>query len=99
MKQSIKAKLTSRKFWVAVVTLFAGILGMLGADDNLVQIITGGVLALVPTIVYIIAEGKIDAESVGAAVSTVGNTISEAAEYASKTNDEKTAAEGEKQLE
>lgn len=72
-------KLTSRKFWVALVTLIAGVLSMIGADENMVQIITGGILALVPTIIYIITEGKIDAASVGAAMQTIGNTVSSAA--------------------
>ena len=84
---NLKKKLTSRKFWAALVTLLAGVLGMLDADDNLVQVITGGVLALVPTIIYIVTEGKIDAASIWSAVSTVGSTISDAAAITNK-NDE-----------
>lgn len=77
---NLKQKLTSRKFWMALITLVSGILGMIGADDNVVQIIASGALTLVPTIIYIITEGRIDAASVGNAVTTIGNTITDVAD-------------------
>lgn len=62
----MRGKLTSRKFWVAAVSIVAGILTMLGAPDNAVQLISGVGLILAPAIAYIAAEGKIDAASVAA---------------------------------
>ncbi|GEM_PF-1002654 len=55
------SKLTSRKFWVAIVSIIVGVLGVLGADDSLIQMVSSVGLILIPAIVYIITEGRIDA--------------------------------------
>jgi len=57
----MQAKLTSRKFWVAVISIIVGVLGFLGADDNAIQFVSGAGLILIPGIIYIITEGRIDA--------------------------------------
>jgi len=57
----MKEKLTSRKFWVAVISIIVGILGVFGADDSLIQLVSSIGLILIPAIIYIITEGKIDA--------------------------------------
>lgn len=57
----MKEKLTSRKFWVAVISIIVGILGVFGADDSLIQLVSSIGLILIPAIIYIIIEGKIDA--------------------------------------
>jgi len=54
-------KLTSRKFWVAIISIIAGVLGVLGANDNIIQLVSSAGLILVPAVIYIITEGKIDA--------------------------------------
>lgn len=63
---NLKAKLTSRKFWVTLISLLTGIAQLFGADGDLVSIISGAALALVPVVVYILSEGKIDASEKGA---------------------------------
>lgn len=88
MNMNIKQKLTSRKFWVALITILTGILGIVGAEDNVVQIITSALLTLVPTIIYIITEGKIDAASVSTIVTTVGETIGTVIDVTDKSNNE-----------
>lgn len=57
----MKEKLTSRKFWVAVISIIVGILSVFGADDSLIQLVSSIGLILIPAIIYIITEGKIDA--------------------------------------
>lgn len=57
----MKEKLTSRKFWIAVISIIVGILGVFGADDSLIQLVSSIGLILIPAIIYIIIEGKIDA--------------------------------------
>lgn len=57
----MKDKLTSRKFWLALISIIVGILGIFGADDNLIQSISSILLILVPAVIYIITEGRIDA--------------------------------------
>lgn len=62
------SKLTSRKFWLAAVGVIVGVLGMLGADDNTIQLVSSVGLILIPAIIYIITEGKVDAAAVAAQV-------------------------------
>lgn len=57
----MKAKLTSRKFWLAIITIISGIVSLLGFDDSAVKDIVSALLILVPSIVYIFTEGRIDA--------------------------------------
>lgn len=64
MKKNILEKLTSRKFIVTVITAIAGIVTMFVGDNELVQIIAGAAMTIVPTIVYCIMEGAIDAKNV-----------------------------------
>ncbi len=58
---NLKAKLTSRKFWVTLISLLTGIAQLLGADGDLVSVVSGAALALVPVVIYILSEGRIDA--------------------------------------
>lgn len=60
---NLKAKLTSRKFWVTLISLLTGIAQLLGADGDLVSVVSGAALALVPVVIYILSEGRIDAVS------------------------------------
>lgn len=60
----MQEKLTSRKFWMAIITIIMGVLGVLGADDNIIQMVSSIGLVLIPAVIYIIVEGKIDAAAV-----------------------------------
>lgn len=64
MKKNILEKLTSRKFIVTVITAIAGIVTMIIGDNEIVQIVSGAAMTIVPTIIYCIMEGVIDANSV-----------------------------------
>ena len=64
MKKNILAKLTSRKFIVTAITAIAGIVTMIIGESEVVQTIAGAAMTIVPTIVYCIMEGAIDARSV-----------------------------------
>lgn len=61
MKIDWAAKLTSRKFWMALVGLISGILVALKLDEQTVTQITGIIMAGASVIAYIIGEGLIDA--------------------------------------
>lgn len=63
MKKLIQ-KLTSRKLWMALAGVVTGIAMAFGADSTDVESVTGAVTALISVVAYIIAEGKVDAESV-----------------------------------
>lgn len=76
MKKSILEKLTSRKFIVTAITAIAGVITMIIGENEIVQIISGAAMTIIPTIVYCIMEGVIDAKS----VQTIADATVEAAE-------------------
>lgn len=76
MKKNILAKLTSRKFIVTAITAIAGIVTLIIGENEAVQIIAGAAMTIVPTIVYCIMEGAIDARS----VKTITDATADAAE-------------------
>lgn len=64
MKNDLLKKLTSRKFIVTAITAIAGIVTMLVGENAVVQTIAGAAMTILPTVVYCIMEGVIDAKSV-----------------------------------
>ena len=76
MKKKILEKLTSRKFIVTVITAIAGIITMIIGESEVVQILAGAAMTIVPTIIYCIMEGMIDAKS----IKTITDATVEAAE-------------------
>lgn len=64
MKTNLIRKLTSRKFIITLITAITGIITLFVGENEVVQIIAGAAMAIVPTIVYCMMEGMIDAESV-----------------------------------
>lgn len=61
---NILMKLSSRKLWMAIAGVSTGIAMALGANTTDIQSITGGIMALISAVTYIVVEGRIDAESV-----------------------------------
>lgn len=59
-----KQKLTSRKFWVAVVGFVSSILAAVGYGENTVVMATGIIMAGASLIAYIVGEGLVDAARV-----------------------------------
>lgn len=58
-----KRKLTSRKFWMAIIALITGILTAFNVDAGTVEKVSGLVMSGASAIAYIIAEGLVDAEN------------------------------------
>lgn len=58
-------KLTSRKFWAAVVGFVTPIMIAAGATDNSITQVTAIIMGGATLIAYIIGEGMTDAASVG----------------------------------
>ena len=56
-----KAKLTSRKFWMAILGLVSGVLLAFKVDAETVETISGVIMSAASVIAYIIGEGLIDA--------------------------------------
>lgn len=61
MKIDWAAKLTSRKFWMAVCGLVSGLLMAFRADEKTIENITGIIMAGASVIAYCIGEGLADA--------------------------------------
>lgn len=76
MKIDWKKKLTSRKFIIAVITAIAGIVTLIFGHGEEVNTIAGALMTVIPTLVYCIVEGTVDAAS----VKKIGNAVSDAAE-------------------
>ena len=69
-------KLTSRKFWVAVVGLVSGLLLAFKVDANTVENVSGIIMALASVVAYIIGEGLVDAEGKGkSTISSSNDTV------------------------
>lgn len=69
------AKLTSRKFWLALTGLISGILVALKMDEQTVTQITGIIMAGASVIAYIIGEGLADAAGARAGNETTSGYI------------------------
>ena len=62
-KNDIVRKLTSRKFWLAVVALVTGLLAAFNVDAGTVEKVCGIIMSGASVVAYIIAEGLVDAEN------------------------------------
>lgn len=74
-KNTIK-KLTSRKFIVTAITAITGIITLFVGDSEVVKIIAGAAMTIVPTVVYCVIEGIVDAKS----VKTITDAVTDTAE-------------------
>jgi hypothetical protein len=76
----IKEKLTSRKFWVSFIPAVAGVAQLFGADDTVTALL-GALLTLIPSVIYVITEGKLDAKKLTEAAKSLSDVLdSEAAD-------------------
>lgn len=76
MKINWKQKLTSRKFWAAVIGFVTALMVAFGVNDLTVEQVVGLITAASTLIAYIIGEGMVDA----ARVSSGNTTNSEESE-------------------
>lgn len=59
-----KRKLSSRKLWAAVAGIVTGLAMVFGLDESTISSVAGAVVSAASVVAYIMAEGKVDAESV-----------------------------------
>lgn len=57
-------KLTSRKFILSLIGVIAGILGMIGCNDNIIAFCVFAAIEVISIVVYMVIEGKLDAKSI-----------------------------------
>lgn len=70
MKINWKQKLTSRKFWAAVIGFVTAMLVAFGVNDLTIEQVVGLITAASTLIAYIIGEGMVDAARVKAETTT-----------------------------
>lgn len=70
MKIDWKQKLTSRKFWAAVIGFVTAIMVAFGVNDLTIEQVVGLITAASTLIAYIIGEGMVDAARVKAETTT-----------------------------
>ena len=68
MKMNIdwQRKLTSRKLWISVAELVAGLILAFNGGENVAQTVSGVIMSLASVIGYTIGEGLVDAKAVSA---------------------------------
>ena len=69
-----KSKLTSRKFWMAVVGLVTGVMVAFGTDAETVETVSGVIMSAASVVAYIIGEGLADANHVEPEVIVMGES-------------------------
>lgn len=75
MKIDWKRKLSSRKLWAAVAGIVTGLAMVFGLDQGVISNVAGAVVSMASVVAYIMAEGKVDAESVKKAVEDVQTAV------------------------
>ena len=65
MKIDWTRKLTSRKLWVAVAGLVAGLVMAFGGSSDTAETVSGSIMAAASVVGYIIGEGLTDAANKG----------------------------------
>lgn len=60
-----KQKLTSRKFWVALIGFITALMTALNYSELTIAQVTGVAAALAPLVVYILSEGYVDGKRAG----------------------------------
>lgn len=68
-------KLTSRKFIVSLISVVAGIAGMFNVSDGVISLITGILMVVLPTVIYVITEGTIDKANVICVLKDIANRL------------------------
>lgn len=62
-----KSKLTSRKFWIAVVSLITAILVVFNVPDLTIEQVSTIIMGFATVIAYIIGEGLVDSARINSA--------------------------------
>ena len=76
-KVNWKQKLTSRKFWAAVIGFITAMMVAFGVNDLTIEQVVAMITAASTLIAYIIGEGMVDAARINAAETTTATTESE----------------------
>lgn len=68
-------KLTSRKFILSLIGVIAGILGMIGCNDNVIAFCVFAAIEIISIVAYMVIEGKLDATSISYSTTVVEQII------------------------
>lgn len=68
-------KFFSRKFLITLIPVIAGILSIYNIDDTTINIVTTVLMIVIPTLSYVITEGKIDEKAVGMVINNLDELL------------------------
>ena len=74
-KPTWKDKLNSRKFWMCIVGIICGVLGIIGFNDSIIGIVASSIVSLGSIVGYMISEGTVDSASIKALLELVSKII------------------------
>ena len=80
-----KRKLSSRKFLAAAAGIVTGFAIIFGLDESTINTVAGAVVSVASVVAYIMAEGKVDAESIKNAVESVQDAVEAVQDVTFKT--------------
>lgn len=64
MKIDWKKKLTSRKLWISIAELAAGLILAFNGGENVAQTVSGVIMSLAAVVAYTVGEGLVDTAAV-----------------------------------
>ena len=68
-------KLKSRKLWLAIAGVATGIALAFGVDASDIQTVAGAAATVISVVVYILVEGRVDAEAVKQAIIGIEDAV------------------------
>lgn len=68
-----KAKLTSRKLWVAIAGFISGLILAFGGDEGVAETVSGVILQGASVLGYLFAEGLVDSSNATVKIEDVGD--------------------------
>ena len=89
MSENLKRKLTSRKFWAAVVSFVTMLIMAFGVADETATQVGSIIMAGATVIAYIIGEGMTDAASAGSVTNIDGANVLKAIEIVDEKGKDK----------
>lgn len=68
-------KLKSRKFLMTLLSVVVGVLSMFGVAEGTVEMVSSIGMVVIPSIIYVITEGKIDAANIKKITETIDKVV------------------------
>lgn len=68
-------KIGSRKFLMALLSVVVGVLSLFGVAEGTIEMVSSIGMVVIPSIIYIVTEGKIDAANIKKITETIDKVV------------------------